>query len=160
MKIFPPFPKFLKQPNCFHGFQHFWKTSNSQNNLYVRVLGILPSAHVRWFEVDENDRHCESRSVWLNHKRQLHLPNLLVPVFEEPVLMLECSYVASSLFFVIFSPFEFISACKKKKKNSMQNLTNSKLFFVMKIISKFHETVKLIWWILNFMKWNGEIKVD
>ena len=142
---------------------------------FAHVLGILPSAYVRWFEVDENGWHCESRSVWLSHKRQVHLLNLVVAIFEEQLPMLKCSYVASSLFFVIFSPFEF-----------MQNLTNSKLSFAIKISSwvqhlnetvemyfinsKFQETVKLVLWILNFMErwnwfdefwisWNGEINL-
>ena len=75
-----------------------------KKNLYAHVWGILPSPYVRWFEVDE------SRLVWLSHKRQVHLLNLVVAIFKEQVPTLKCSYVASSLFFVIFSPFEFIRA--------------------------------------------------
>ena len=63
MQIFPSFPKFLEQPNFFFmASNNFGNALIRKKILYTYVLGILPSAYVRWFEVDENGWHCESRS--------------------------------------------------------------------------------------------------
>ena len=55
MQVFPPFLKFLKQPNFFFmASNNFGNALIRKKTLYTYVLGILPSAYVRWFEVDEN----------------------------------------------------------------------------------------------------------
>ena len=50
------------------------------------------------------------KTACLNNKWHTNLLNLLVTMFKEQLPMMECSYVVSGLFFVICSPFEFISA--------------------------------------------------
>ena len=86
----------------FHGFLHFWKAL-VRKKIFMGMSWESYLLHMLdglwWIEMTDT----ESRSVWLNNKRQVHLSNLLVTISEEQIPMLECIYVESSLFFVIFS---------------------------------------------------------